>query len=454
MTLRAPRPPYAPTELGRHFADRPKRRPSRRRCVGRARTPGNGFTLVELLVAMTITIIVVTAIALVFNRAGQTISQGRAALEISGELRAAQHRLREDLLGHTAPVRPMGASDAPLGYVEIVEGPRKDWDADANTVADVGQVGAETTRGDVDDALFFTARSEGEPFTGRFAGAPIESELAEIAWWTVTTPNPSGQDETVLYRRALLIRPDLNNPATGSLPGVAANNLADLALYYQTNDVSVRLDGAGGVIANSLADLTQRENRFGHNPGVFPFPIDPAFFGAVVQTGTEQGQDVILSHLLAFDVRVFDPFAPVTANAPISATSRALVPGDPGYPGDTNIGAGAFIDLAHFRPNNSRFAGPPDARSQMPAFLPVATYCTWSYQYERDGIDQNGNSIVDEGTNGIDDDGFNGVDDPAESETSAPYPVPLRGISVTLRVEEHDRHVVRQSTMRVNFMPE
>jgi hypothetical protein len=403
---------------------------------------------------MTITIIVVTAIALVFNRAGQTISQGRAALEISGELRAALHRLRQDLLGYTAPARPAGPSDAPLGYTEILEGPTKDWDADADTVADVTQVGAETIAGDIDDALFFTARSTSEPFTGRFANTPVESELAEIAWWTITTPNPSGEDETILYRRALLIRPDLNDPATGRLPGVAANNLADLALYYQTNDVSARLDGAGGLIANSLADLTHRGNRFGHNPAAFPHPIEPAFFGAVVQTGLQQGQDVVLSHVIAFDVRVFDPFAPVTANAPITPASRALVPGDPGYPGDTNLGAGAFIDLAHFRPNNSRFAGPPDARSQMGAFLPVATYCTWSYQYERDGIDQDGDGIVDEGTNGIDDDGINGVDDPGERETSAPYPFPLRGISVTLRVEEHDAHVVRQSTMRVSFTPE
>ena len=79
--------------------------------------------------------------------------------------------------------------------------------------------------------------------------------------------------------------------------------------------------------------------------------------------------------------------------------------------------------------------------------------------YERDGTNQDFASegmatIFDEGTDGLDNDGINGVDDPGERETSPPYPVPLRGIQVTIRLYEPGTRQVRQATVGADFIQE
>ncbi len=91
--------------------------------------------------------------------------------------------------------------------------------------------------------------------------------------------------------------------------------------------------------------------------------------------------------------------------------------------------------------------------------LPAAVYDTWSLAYEHDGIDQDGMLFgdtfgIDQGTNGFDDDAVNGVDDVTERETSPPYPVPLRGIQVRLRIIDRDTRQVRQMTVSSDFIPE
>jgi hypothetical protein len=83
-----------------------------------------------------------------------------------------------------------------------------------------------------------------------------------------------------------------------------------------------------------------------------------------------------------------------------------------------------------------------------------AVYDTWSQAYEHDGIDQDGVAGVDQGSNGLDDDGSNGVDDAAERETSPPYPVPLRGIQVRIRILDRDTRQVRQMSVTSDFIPE
>jgi hypothetical protein len=62
---------------------------------------------------------------------------------------------------------------------------------------------------------------------------------------------------------------------------------------------------------------------------------------------------------------------------------------------------------------------------------------------------------VDEGTNGLDDAGSApGIDDPTERETSAPYPFPLRGIRIVIRVLEPDTKEVRQVVVHGEFLPD
>ena len=80
-------------------------------------------------------------------------------------------------------------------------------------------------------------------------------------------------------------------------------------------------------------------------------------------------------------------------------------------------------------------------------------YCTWSFHYEHDGIHQNPGAPLDGGTSGFDDNNDGVVDSPDEWETSPPYPAPLRGIQVKIRIFEPDSRQVREVTVVQDFLP-
>ena len=51
-------------------------------------------------------------------------------------------------------------------------------------------------------------------------------------------------------------------------------------------------------------------------------------------------------------------------------------------------------------------------------------------------------------------DGSDGIDDPGEREAPPPYPYPLRGIQVKIRVFEPDSRQIREVTVVQDFLPE
>ena len=67
---------------------------------------GLGFTLVEMLVAMALSLIIILAVTQVFRLVGDSVLAGRAVVEMSGQLRSAADQLQRDLGGITVPVRP------------------------------------------------------------------------------------------------------------------------------------------------------------------------------------------------------------------------------------------------------------------------------------------------------------------------------------------------------------
>lgn len=421
----------------------------------------SGLTLVEMLVAMTCTLLMMLAITQTFQNIGEVSAKGRAAIEMSTQLRGVQHRLHKDLESLTVPVRPWPEAGAGEGYFEIYEGPLHDLSTQL--------AGQNDLYGDMDDILAMTIRSTGEPFVGLFNGQMIQSQVAEVIWFmsfvdkdgdNLFTP---GTDPLSLHRRVLLVRPDLNDAVSGEL-GATFPNSTGLLAFWQDNDVSVRY-GTTNLACNSLSDLTQRENRFAHDPSAFPNSIllqTPGFLAhtdasgtthGYALTGARAGEDVILSNVLGVDIRVFDRQAIVRLSAD---GAEALAPGDPGWgAGGGAIGYGAFVDLLHgakVSGSTGEFALGPATKSRFSTTTGV--YDTWSYYYEHDGIDQDGVLGVDQGTNGIDDDSANGVDDVGERETSPPYPVPLRGVQVRIRVLEPETRQVRQATVVKDFIPE
>lgn len=421
------------------------------------------MTLVEMLVATALTLLLMGVIAQLFGILGQGVSDSRSVIELNDQLRMASTRLRSDLVGLTVAVDPPGRPDADAGYFEIVEGPASE--ADPSAVKLAGDPTALVA--DCDDLLMFTTRSLSAQFLGRFGGstATFESDTAEVAWFCKLSPAqlPAGPTLYTLYRRQLLVSPYVG--AGGFLAGSNAFAFPGWAAFYDLYDLSVHPE-SGVAVPNSLGDLSRRENRFMHAlSGGFPYsPVIPSAAGSAngeILSGDRQGEDVVLSNVLSFDVRVFDPLAPINV-----ADSIAASPGDPGYANGAPSGTfGCYADIGWagtgpfafgsvFPPSGSGFQTTGIRVAGPPANLAVPrTYDTWSTFYDSNGVDEDGDGTIDEGVNGFDDDGNGLVDDAAEQETSPPYPVALRGIEIRIRCYEPSSRQVRQVTVRHTFVP-
>ncbi len=462
------------------------------------------FTLVEMLVAMAITLILITALAQAYAVLGQALAEGRATIEMAGSFRFVAHRLQDDLDRVTVAVRPPVSEASGMGYFEILDGPITDWTS--------SNITSLSMFGDVDDVLAFTARRDESPFIGEFNYQPVESELAEMVWWIQNESGSDSLDEPfAIYRRVLLIRPDYDVDGPGGLdPGVLAqdsltgsatstfeagyNWLRDrltnpaYPTSFQRTDLSIRphwdfirlpngqIRMEVSIRTNSLADLTDRRNRFVHwkippnwNREKSPMPADGDPFGFPYRLetttgdfplygsrkiGDQFGDDLMLWNVLGFDVEVFDPNA-TTRNRQIAGDDvEALVPSDPGYthtsfsqfPVDPRLrrGRGVFADLGYgdrrspIIAPHAPFHGAPHSLSQL-AVGTYYTYCTWSRRYEQfTSIDPN-----------FDYDGSRFTDTP-----QPPYSHALRGVQVRLRAWEPDYRQVRQKTVVSHFVVE
>ncbi|MFO0897341.1 MAG: hypothetical protein U0836_07945 [Pirellulales bacterium] len=482
-----------------------------------------GFSMVELLMALALTLLMMGAVVTIFGLINASMTDSRATVELNGRLQAAGDRLQRDLDGLTVPVIPWARPDAGLGYFEYVEGPRHDFDAPMyprEVKRDASEQDWKTSPlplvGDIDDVLMFTTRSRGQPFVGQIdppPGAPpqpnpqiLQSDVAEVIYFcapsqdswdvakqftelppsrTLAERRANEQRREVLYTLYRQVR--LVYPSSKAFDGaVITRPSLDLSYRWET------VNGSPRVMLNSLGDLTKRENRAFRVLKGFPFSVDRAFVssmlpqpdfwsfhpnhpralpnGPPLDTGPRWGRDVVLTNVLAFDVKAWDPTASVLAsnansNSENNQGGQGFVvyqPGEPNYDLNklTQVSTGAYVDLNYARRYRnavppSTFSGPPNPLCQQtfPAF-----YDTWSLHYEFDGLDQDGKAGPDQASNGMDDNlgdpSNGGVDDASERETSPPYPVPLRGIQVRIRVYEPDSRQVRQVTINGDFLPE
>ena len=140
------------------------------------------------------------------------------------------------------------------------------------------------------------------------------------------------------------------------------------------------------------------------------------------------------------------------------------MPSDPGYSAGTGFNPaiyGAYVDLNYSSysgaPNNTYFSGAYYGNGQLSLLGAsastnnYATYDLWPAGYEYYALGATGNG---QGVNGFDDDGKNGVDDPNERISCPPYPVPLRGIQIKIRVWEPTTQQVREVTVAETFLPD
>lgn len=509
------------------------------RSIGRG-----GVTLVEMMIAMIITLMIVFAMVQAFARIGETTTDGRAVIEMLGQMRQARIIVEEDIGRCTIPPAMRDPRnllpDQYHGYIEIIEGTGNDTTPGRylvrtpngllyNTFDFSNPVAAEaqTLFGDLDDILCMTMRNDEVPFRGRMAypgfTTVIESNLAEVIWWAelndqpqdvdgdgiITPPQDTNGDGFIdvageggygewnpgetftIRRRVLLIRPDLAIPD----PSMSFRDFwrgSDLSVHFHSDATT---HAPMGLRANSLGDLTYRWNRVAHLPidfsltdvGGNPLGLSTGLFlGAINPTqlpaytaASMRGEDVVLSNVTAFDLRVWDPNVPVFGYPTLNGElPEGLVPLDPGYAAAAPLTApanrqyGAFVDLgavdptlspanlalfnAILRSNNGyddngngvpdpdptessldpQFVGAMQARAYLPAGNYV--YDPWTLRYESDTFNQDGlldsNAIVDEG-----------------GETAPPYPHPLKVLQVRIRMYESDTRQVKQVSQNIEF---
>lgn len=376
------------------------------------------FSLTELLIAMTIALIVMASVAQLFAIFSRGLSGSQATVELSSRMRATGWQLRKDLIGVTCDVGPWLAPEAEAGYFEYIEGLRHD----RNQLVPSGTLGTGTSvaisgttelEADTDDVLMFTTRSIGEPYSGGIpGGGTAESRYAEVAWFCrpMTTQPVTGQTMHNLHRRQLLV---------AAAPG--AGDFRDEAVVTggTTAPFSTRVGTDGRRRPNSLGDLTKRENRFLHAAAA-PYRFAGGTAAGAALTGDQEGDDVMLTNVIAFDVRAFDPqFVDVFATPPTQ--------------GDySDLGRGTATPPAVA--SGTRFADFPAPLSGLQA---TPTYDTWSTHY----------AFMNPGVNPT---GIN--DATAYPATSPPYVVPLRGIEVRIRCYEPTSRQVRQITIRHTFV--
>jgi type II secretory pathway component PulJ len=263
----------------------------------------SGYTLVEILVATTLTLILMTAVVAVFGGVGDGIAKSRRAMEQFDRLRTAAQQLRLDLQGVTVTLD--GRRTRPeenQGYFEYIEGgiltvPQL-INSSGNLVTsgtpqafsyDTGEGTNDLSVGQRGDVLMFTTRNAARPFLGRFqyplsvdsSNPTLQSDVAEVAWFL--------RGKT-LHRRVLLVAPGTAS-AINQYYQLAQQQGQQKTFYfnfctnfYANNDISVhlgqtsvRISGQSQIvpipIPNSLGDLTKRENRFAHPADQFPFDV-------------------------------------------------------------------------------------------------------------------------------------------------------------------------------------
>src|ERR1700755_3027314 len=87
------------------------------------------FTLIEMLVAMAITLVMMAAVVTLFANVTNSVRNRRATMELNAQIRQVRNTLQEDLQGATCPGLTWQRPESNHGYIEIFEGPCREGGA-------------------------------------------------------------------------------------------------------------------------------------------------------------------------------------------------------------------------------------------------------------------------------------------------------------------------------------
>ncbi|MGD0653895.1 MAG: hypothetical protein ABSA16_06085 [Thermoguttaceae bacterium] len=185
---------------------------------------------------------------------------------------------------------------------------------------------------------------------------------------------------------------------------------------------------------------------------------------------TRIADDIVLTNVIGFDVKAWEPalgqyvdlgyeMRPIDPSNPTKLQEIKHYPAEtsndnPYTSGEMFYHRGYCLKNAPSKGYLAYILGCYQSNSGIIYYTP-RVYDTWSTHYENVGLYGLDTTIYPpgRGTNGFDDDGNGIVDDENEKLTSPPYPAPLRGIQVKIRVFEPDSRQIREVTIVQDFLP-
>jgi Prokaryotic N-terminal methylation motif len=158
----------------------------------------SALTLIEVMIATTITLLMMLALAQGFKTLSQTVSEGRSKLILSDQLRGLSTLLRNDLEGCTTTSDTPQSVLSATGYFKYYDGPITDSTAALfNHLPLTPEVESQISAsrwGDIDDILMFTARAKpGQVFRGKIPWALLIIDKINDEAERGNTWNPSAQ---------------------------------------------------------------------------------------------------------------------------------------------------------------------------------------------------------------------------------------------------------------------
>src|SRR5690606_13175503 len=104
------------------------------RCIlpkadSRPRSAHRALTLVEMLIAMAITLVMMAAVVTLFANVSNSVRNRRATIEMSSQLRHVRNMLQQDLQGATCPGLTWRRPESNHGYIELIEGQHREGNA-------------------------------------------------------------------------------------------------------------------------------------------------------------------------------------------------------------------------------------------------------------------------------------------------------------------------------------
>ncbi len=201
-----------------------------------------GFTLLEVLIATAVTMLMMLGLAQIFRVLGESMSQGRAGLELNNRLRRVMHRIRNGLDNETVTPRPTIAEGTAQGYLKYYEGPASDFsiarvDTDGSLLP-AGRFNDVLTRfGDIDDIFMATVKAKDTWFTGKVPRFVAERRAPASASELFAYVTISSQFAEVVIFAQPTVRQGSNGMRDPAV--LALNDLTTLAIDPTTHAVGI-----------------------------------------------------------------------------------------------------------------------------------------------------------------------------------------------------------------------